>query len=52
MTLSVSVLQVLTGVDDPTRFNINYDINERFRARGSISIEGEATGLLEYRFRF
>ena len=50
--LSVSVLQVLTGTDDPTRFNVSYDINERFRARSSISIDGEATGLLEYRFRF
>ncbi|MEM9137326.1 MAG: translocation/assembly module TamB domain-containing protein [Cyanobacteria bacterium P01_F01_bin.42] len=50
--LSVSVLQVLTGTDDPTRFNVNYDINDRFRARGSVSIDGEATGLLEYRFRF
>ena len=50
--LSVSVLQVLTGTDDPTRFNVSYDINEAFRARASISIDGEAAGLLEYRFRF
>lgn len=50
--LSLSVLQVLTGTNDPTLFNISYDINEKFRARGSVSTEGEATGLLEYRFRF
>lgn len=50
--LSLSVLQVLTGTNDPTLFNISYEINERFRARGSVSTEGDATGLLEYRFRF
>ena len=50
--LSVSVLQVLTGTNEPTLFNISYDINERFRARGSVSTDGDATGLFEYRFRF
>ncbi len=50
--LSVSVLQILRGIDEPTRFNVSYDINKNFRTRGNISIDGEAVGVLEYRIRF
>ncbi|NJM65724.1 MAG: DUF748 domain-containing protein [Acaryochloris sp. RU_4_1] len=49
---SASVLQILTGVDEPTLFNLSYDINDQLRARTSVSTEGEAVGVLEYRVRF
>ncbi len=49
---SVSVIQVLTGVDEPTLFNLSYDINRNLSARTSISADGEAVGILEYRLRF
>ncbi len=49
---SVSVVQVLTGVNEPTRVNLSYDINRNLRTRTSISTNGEAVGVLEYRIRF
>ena len=49
---SASVLQLLTGVDEPTLFNLSYDINDQLRARSSVSSDGEAVGVLEYRVRF
>lgn len=49
---SASVLQILTGVDEPTLFNLSYEINNQLRARSSVSSEGEAVGVLEYRIRF
>ena len=49
---SVSVLQILTGPDRPTRFNVSYDINDNFRARSAIDTDGDAVGVLEYRLRF
>ncbi|MGB7416694.1 MAG: translocation/assembly module TamB domain-containing protein, partial [Thermosynechococcaceae cyanobacterium] len=49
---SVSVTQVLTGVNEPTLFNLSYDINRNLSARTSINANGEAVGILEYRLRF
>lgn len=49
---SASVLQLLTGVDEPTLFNLSYEINDQLRARSSVSSDGEAVGVLEYRVRF
>lgn len=49
---SASVLQILTGVDEPTLFNLSYEINNQIRARSSVSSEGEAVGVLEYRIQF
>jgi translocation and assembly module TamB len=49
---SVSVLQVLTGVNEPTLVNLSYDINRNLTTRTSISTDGEAVGTLEYRIRF
>jgi translocation and assembly module TamB len=49
---SISVLQVLTGVNEPTLFNLSYDINRNLTTRTSISADGEAVGILEYRIRF
>lgn len=49
---SASVLQLLTGVDEPTLFNLSYEINDQLRARTSVSSDGEAVGVLEYRVRF
>ncbi|NCJ06919.1 DUF748 domain-containing protein [Synechococcales cyanobacterium C] len=49
---SVSVLQVLTGLDEPTLFNLSYDINDQFRIRGGVNTDGDALGILEYRLRF
>ncbi len=49
---SASVLQILTGVDEPTLFNLSYEINNQLRARTSVSSDGEAVGVLEYRIRF
>ncbi|MGR3278107.1 translocation/assembly module TamB domain-containing protein [Acaryochloris marina NIES-2412] len=49
---SASVLQILTGVDEPTLFNLSYEINNQLRARSSVSSDGEAVGVLEYRIRF
>jgi translocation and assembly module TamB len=49
---SVSLLQTLTGPEDPTRLNLSYDVNEKLRARTTVSFDGEVAGLLEYRFRF
>jgi translocation and assembly module TamB len=50
--LSVSLLQVLTNRSDSPQININYDINNQFRARGSVNLQGDAVGILEYRIRF
>jgi translocation and assembly module TamB len=50
--LSVSLLQVLTSRSDSPQININYDINNQFRARGSVNLQGDAVGILEYRIRF
>ncbi|NJM77590.1 MAG: translocation/assembly module TamB, partial [Acaryochloridaceae cyanobacterium RU_4_10] len=50
--LSVSLLQVLTSTNDSPQININYDINNQFRARGSVNLQGDAVGILEYRIRF
>ena len=50
--LSASALQILTGVDEPTLFNLSYEINDQMRARTSVSSDGEAVGVLEYRIRF
>lgn len=50
--VSASVLQLLTGVDEPTLVNLSYDINDQLRARTSVSSDGEAVGVVEYRIRF
>jgi translocation and assembly module TamB len=50
--LSVSATQVLTAPENPTQFNLGYQFNDRWRFSTSIDIEGQATGLLEYRVRF
>jgi translocation and assembly module TamB len=50
--LSVSLLQVVTSTNDSPQFNVNYDINNQFRARGSVNLQGDAVGILEYRLRF
>lgn len=49
---SVSVLQIVTGVNEPTLLNLSYDINRNLSARTSINTNGEAVGILEYRIRF
>lgn len=49
---SVSVLQVFTGQDTPTRFNLNYQVSDRWQLRTGISVTGEAVGIVEYRARF
>lgn len=50
--LSVSVLQVLTGPTDPTRFNVGYQFNDNLRLRTGIGTNGEAVGIVEFRTRF
>ncbi|MCM1981653.1 translocation/assembly module TamB domain-containing protein [Lyngbya confervoides] len=50
--LSVSALQILTGIEQPTLFNLKYNLTDQLRARTSISSDGEGVGLLEYRMRF
>ena len=49
---SVSALQVLTGSDRATLFNLSYDINDELRARTAIGTDAEAVGILEFRLRF
>ncbi len=50
--LSVSAIQVVTNTNSSPQFNLNYDINNQFRVRGSVNLQGDAVGILEYRIRF
>jgi translocation and assembly module TamB len=50
--LSISALQVLTDSSEPTRFNIGYQVNDQIRLSTSVDINGQAVGLIEYRWRF
>lgn len=49
---SVSVLQVISDFDEPTLFNLSYELNDQLRVRSAIGTDGEAVGILEYRIRF
>jgi translocation and assembly module TamB len=50
--LSVSAIQVLTAPDNPTQFNLGYQLNDRWRFSTSIDVAGQGVGLVEYRVRF
>jgi translocation and assembly module TamB len=43
---------VLTDSSEPTRFNIGYQVNDQIRLSTSVDINGQAVGLIEYRWRF
>ncbi|HIK24487.1 MAG TPA: translocation/assembly module TamB domain-containing protein [Thermosynechococcus sp. M46_R2017_013] len=49
---SVSLLQLLTAPNDPTRFNLGFQVTEQIRLGGQVSTSGEGTGFLEFRYRF
>jgi translocation and assembly module TamB len=49
---SVSALQILTDLDEPTLVNLTYDLTDALKARAAISTNGEAVGVLEFRLRF
>ncbi len=49
---SVSALQIISDLEEPTLFNLSYEINDQFRVRSAIGTDGEAVGILEYRIRF
>ncbi|MGF1601525.1 MAG: translocation/assembly module TamB domain-containing protein [Thermosynechococcaceae cyanobacterium] len=49
---SVSALQVISDLNEPTLFNLSYEINDQLRVRSAIGTDGEAVGILEYRIRF
>lgn len=49
--LSVSILQLLT-VEEPTRFNVRYRINDEFTVRGSTNTRGDGQAVLEFETRF
>lgn len=49
---SASVLQIVSDLDEPTLFNLNYELNDQLRVRTAIGTDGEAVGILEYRIRF
>lgn len=50
--LSASVVQILTGSEDATRFNLRYRINDEFLLRGSTNLEDDSRLILEYETRF
>jgi translocation and assembly module TamB len=50
--LSISAIQVLTAPDNPTQFNLGYQLNDRWRFSTSIDVAGQGVGLVEYRVRF
>lgn len=50
--ISFSVLQVLTASDQPTQFNLGYQLTDNIRFSTSVDVKGEAAGLVEYRLRF
>jgi translocation and assembly module TamB len=49
--LSVSILQLLT-VEEPTRFNVRYRLNDEFTIRGSTNTRGDGQAVLEFETRF
>ncbi|BAC09927.1 translocation/assembly module TamB domain-containing protein [Thermosynechococcus vestitus] len=49
---SVSLLQLLTAPNDPTRFNLGFQVTEQIRLGGQVSTSGQGTGFLEFRYRF
>ncbi|WP_416671727.1 translocation/assembly module TamB domain-containing protein [Egbenema bharatensis] len=49
--LSVSILQLLT-VEEPTRFNVRYRLNDEFTVRGSTNTRGDGQAILEFETRF
>jgi translocation and assembly module TamB len=49
--LSVSILQLLT-VEEPTRFNVRYRLNDEFTLRGSTNTRGDGQAVLEFETRF
>ncbi|WP_233501507.1 translocation/assembly module TamB domain-containing protein [Acaryochloris thomasi] len=51
-SFSASVLQIISDLDEPTLFNLSYEINDQLRIRSAVSTDGEAFGILEYRIRF
>lgn len=49
---SVSLLQLLTAPNDPTRFNLGFQVTEQIRLGGQVSTSGQGTGFIEFRYRF
>ncbi len=49
---SVSLLQLLTAPNDPTRLNLGFQVTEQIRLGGQLSTRGEGTGFVEFRYRF
>ncbi len=49
---SVSVLQVLTGGTQPTRFTLRYKLNNEILLRAFTDIQGNSGGSVEYETRF
>jgi translocation and assembly module TamB len=49
---SISALQVLTAPQEPTQFNLGYQLTDQLRLTTSVDVTGEAVGLLEFRLRF
>ncbi|MGP1386673.1 MAG: translocation/assembly module TamB domain-containing protein [Thainema sp.] len=50
--LSASVVQILTGSEDATRFGLRYRINDEFLLRGSTNLDNDSRLILEYETRF
>ncbi len=49
---SLSAMQVLTAPEEPTQFNLGYQLTDHIRLSTSVDFTGEAIGLFEVRFRF
>ncbi len=50
--ISLSVLQILTGPERPTRFNVNYQLGDHLELRATTNFQGDNIGVLEYRQQF
>jgi translocation and assembly module TamB len=50
-SLSFSMLRLLT-LDIPTRFNLNYQINNNLQLRATSDLQNENRFVLEYQSRF
>jgi len=49
---TASILQVLTTPENPTQFNLRYQVSDQVQVRSGVTLEGEAFGAIEYRTRF
>ncbi|MBW4550750.1 MAG: translocation/assembly module TamB domain-containing protein [Aphanocapsa sp. GSE-SYN-MK-11-07L] len=49
---SISAMQILTAPQEPTQFNLGYQLTDQLRLTTSVDVTGEAVGLLEFRLRF